>query len=155
MNPTAEQIELGKEILEGLIQHLGSIEHTIYLDQLEDRQILSVAAENHSLLIGRHGETLQAIQTIFNSLLKTRDQTAPYITIDIANYKKDRMEKIMRLAEDAARRVTDYGKPYELRPMNPFERRIVHMVLADKPELETESVGQEPNRKVIVKPAAS
>ncbi len=145
------QIDLGKAILKDILPLLGSEEFTIYEDQLESRQILAISADNHPVLIGRKGENLQALQLLLNSLIKQRDPSAEFITIDIANYKKDRIEHVMRLAEDAAQRVINYGKDYELRPMTAFERRIVHMVLADKPELATESVGEDPHRKVIVR----
>lgn len=150
-----EQIDLGKQILKDILPLLGAEEFTVYEDQLESRQILAISADNHPVLIGRKGENLQAVQLIVNSLIKQRDPNAQFITIDIANYKKDRIEQIMRLAEDAAQRVINYGKDYELRPMTAFERRIVHMVLADKSELTTESIGVDPHRKVIVKLATS
>ena len=57
----------------------------------------------------------------------------------------------MRIAEETAQKVRDYGREQEMRPMNAFERRVVHMVLAEMPELETESIGEDPNRKVIVR----
>lgn len=148
--PTAN-IALGKSILNELLPRLGSSEFSIYEDQLESRQILAISADNHPVLIGRRGENLQALQMLLNSLIKHQDPLSEYITIDIANYKKDRIEQVMRLAEDAAQRVIEYGKDYELRPMTAFERRIAHMVLADKPELTTESVGEDPHRKVIIK----
>jgi spoIIIJ-associated protein len=154
MTISAEQLKLGKEILEGLIEAMGFTEYTIYEDQLESRQILAIAVEDHAVLIGRRGDNLHALQQLFNALLKHKDPSAPYITIDVANYKKDRIEKVMRIAEDAAQKVQDYGKEYSLNPMNAFERRIVHMVLADKSDLETESVGEDPHRKVVVRPRA-
>ena len=57
----------------------------------------------------------------------------------------------MRIAEDAAQKVQVYGHDFELKPMTPYERRIVHMVLADKADLETDSIGEDPHRKVIIK----
>lgn len=152
MTITQEHLELGKTILKDLLSSMGFEDFTIYEDQLESRQILAIAVEDHAVLIGRRGDNLHALQQLFNALLKHRDATAPYITIDVANYKKDRIEKVMRIAEDAAQKVQDYGREYSLNPMNAFERRIVHMVLADKPELETESVGDDPNRKVVIRP---
>lgn len=152
MQLSEEHIRIAKEVIGGLLESMGFQEYTVYEDQLESRQIIAISAENQAVLIGRKGESLAAFQALTNALLRHRDNEIPFITIDIANYKKERIEKIMRLAEDAAQKVRDYGREFEMRPMNAYERRVVHMVLADKPELETESVGDDPNRKVVVRP---
>lgn len=154
MQLSEEHIRIAKEVIGGLLESMGFREYTVYEDQLESRQILAISAENQPILIGRKGESLAAFQALTNALLRHREPEIPFITIDIANYKKERIEKIMRLAEDAAQKVRDYGREFEMRPMNAYERRVVHMVLADKPELETESVGDDPNRKVVVRPKA-
>ncbi|MCC7543599.1 KH domain-containing protein [bacterium] len=147
-----DHIEAGKKVLHDILDAMGFDEYTVYEDQLESRRILSVAVDDHALLIGRKGENLQALQQLMNALLRSDIHDAPFITLDVSNYKKDRIEKIMRIAEDAAHKVQQYGKEFQLKPMSAFERRIVHMVLADKDDLETESVGQDPRRKVIIKP---
>ncbi|QQS26951.1 KH domain-containing protein [bacterium] len=151
MKISEEHITQAKQIISAMLEAMGFVEYTIYEDQLESRQILSIAAENQAVLIGRKGESLTAFQTLFNVILKHQDPTAPFITIDIAGYKKERIEKVMRIAEDTAKKVRDYGREQEMKPMNAFERRIVHTVLAEIPELETESVGEDPNRKVIIR----
>lgn len=151
MKISEEHITQAKQIISAMLEAMGFVEYTIYEDQLESRQILSIAAENQAVLIGRKGESLTAFQTLFNVILKHQDPSAPFITIDIAGYKKERIEKVMRIAEDTAKKVRDYGREQEMRPMNAFERRIVHTVLAEIPELETESIGEDPNRKVIIR----
>lgn len=152
MEISEQHIASAKQILGEILEAMGFEEYTVYEDQLESRQILAVAAENQAILIGRKGESLAAFQILFNAILKHRDPSAPFITIDIAGYKKERIEKVMRIAEDTAQKVRNYGREQEMKPMNAFERRIVHMVLAQIPELETESVGKDPNRKVIIRP---
>ena len=144
-------LETGKIVLQELLESLGFVGATIYEDQLEDKPMLAVSVDDHSLLIGRHGENLQALQILFNSLLRHRDRTIPLLAVDVAGYKKDHLEKIMRIAEEAAKKVSDYGHDFELKPMTAYERRVVHMVLADKPELVTESVGEGYERKVVIK----
>lgn len=151
MKISEEHITQAKQIISAILEAMGFVEYTIYEDQLESRQILSIAAENQAVLIGRKGESLTAFQTLFNVILKHQDPSAPFITIDIAGYKKERIEKVMRIAEDTAKKVRDYGREQEMKPMNAFERRIVHTVLAEIPELETESIGEDPNRKVIIR----
>lgn len=144
-------LALAKQIIANMLEAMGFEEYTVYEDQLESRQILAIAADNQAVLIGRKGESLAAFQILFNALLKHKDSTAPFITLDIAGYKKERIEKVMRIAEETAQKVRDYGREQEMHPMNAFERRVVHMVLAEMPELETESVGKDPHRKVIVR----
>lgn len=144
-------LETGKLVLAELLDSLGFSDAVISQDQLDDSPMLAIAVDEHSLLIGRRGENLYALQTLFNSLLRKRDVTAPLVALDVAGYKKDHLEKIMRIAEDAAQKVQVYGHDFELKPMTPYERRIVHMVLADKSDLETDSVGEDPQRKVIIK----
>src|SRR5689334_20293852 len=101
---TQSNLEIGKEVLTGLLESLGMKEFTVYFDQLEDQQILAVASEDHARLIGRHGDTLYAMQALVNSLIRHRDPSAQFVALDIANYKKDQIEKIMRMAEDAAQK---------------------------------------------------
>jgi spoIIIJ-associated protein len=144
-------LETGKVVLNELLESLGFTGAEISQDQLDDQPMLAVSVHEHSLLIGRRGENLYALQTLFNSLVRRRDTSAPLIALDVAGYKKDHLEKIMRIAEDAAQKVQVYGHDFELKPMTPYERRIVHMVLADKADLETDSIGEDPHRKVIIK----
>lgn len=144
-------IETGKVVLAELLDALGYSDADISQDQLDQQPMLAVSVNDHSLLIGRRGENLYALQTLFNSILRRRDTSAPLVALDVAGYKKDHLEKIMRIAEDAAQKVQVYGHDFELKPMTPYERRIVHMVLADKTDLETDSVGEDPHRKVIIK----
>lgn len=146
-----KHLVLAKKIISEMLTAMGFEEFTIYEDQLESRQILAIAADNQAVLIGRKGESLAAFQTLFNAILKHQDPTSSFITIDIAGYKKERIEKIMRIAEEAAHKVRDYGREQEMHPMNAFERRIVHMVLSQMPELETESIGKDPHRKVVIR----
>ena len=148
-------LETGKVVLSELLEALGFTGVSISRDQLDDQPMLAVSVDEHSLLIGRRGENLFALQTLFNSLLRRRDTSAPLVALDVAGYKKDHLEKIMRIAEDAAKKVQDYGHDFELKPMTPYERRIVHVVLADKTDLETDSQGEDPNRRVIIKKKAA
>lgn len=151
MNISKDHLTQAKQIISTMLEVMGFVEYTVYEDQLESRQIIAIAADNQAVLIGRKGESLMAFQTLFNAILKHQDPTAPFITIDIAGYKKERIEKVMRMAEDTAQKVRNYGREQEMKPMNAFERRVVHMVLAEMPELETESVGEDPHRKVIIR----
>lgn len=155
MKISNEHFTVAKQVVTEMLQAMGFNEFTVYEDQLESRQILSIAVENQAVLIGRRGENLMAFQTLFNALLKHKDPSVPFITIDIAGYKKERIEKVMRIAEETAKKARNYEREQEMRPMNAFERRVVHMVLAEMPDLETESVGEGAHRRVIIRPKKS
>jgi spoIIIJ-associated protein len=105
-------------------------------------------------LIGRHGETLRAIEFLLNQMMKRVDGAAPRCSVDIAGYRAARRNTLEELAREVAARVAESGAEEELQPMNPAERRIVHMVLRDLPAIATESRGEDRERRIVVKPAA-
>lgn len=102
-------------------------------------------------LIGRHGETLQALQQIVTAIVKQHTTERVFVHLDIAGYKQGRTERLAEQVRAEAEKVTTSGEPQALKPMNASERRIVHMTLADMPAVYTESEGEGPNRHVIIK----
>ncbi len=121
--------------------------------RLEESTIhLSVDTDSSGRLIGRHGETLDALQQLINSLVRAHTTEHVYISLDIADYKKGRAEQLTLDAQADARKAVETGQPVRLRPMNAAERRVVHMAIADMPEVETESEGDGRERRVIIKP---
>jgi spoIIIJ-associated protein len=118
----------------------------------ESTIILNVEADSSGRLIGRHGETLDALQQLVNAIVRANTDQAVYISLDIADYKKGRAEQLTQSAQSDARKVIETGEPVRLRPMNAAERRVVHMALADISEVETESEGEGRERRVIIKP---
>lgn len=137
-----------KSLLEELLQHMG-IEATCELD--EENSMLEITTEKHALLIGKRGENLRALQYIFNTLRRRKYPDSQFVAVDVAGYKKDRIAKVKRITEEAAAEVLAYGQPKTLPAMNSFERRQAHMVLADTAELTTESIGEDPNRSIVIK----
>jgi spoIIIJ-associated protein len=105
-------------------------------------------------LIGHRGETLRAIEYLLGQMIKRIDPEAPRVLVDIAGYKQSRKESLQEMAQEIATRVKESGAEEELKPMNPAERRIVHIALREIDGVETESRGEGPTRRIIVKPAA-
>jgi len=106
------------------------------------------------ILIGRRGETLLEIQHLIKIILKRKivpDKNF-YIDLDINNYKKKKIEYLRQLARSEADEVSLSKKEKILAPMPAYERRIIHLELATRGDITTESIGEEPERKVIIKP---
>jgi spoIIIJ-associated protein len=104
-------------------------------------------------LIGQHGDTMRSLQFIVSSALKNQGYQYSRVNVDVADYKKQRADRLSEKAEDWIKRVQESGEPMDLRPMNAADRRIIHK-LADEAGLSTESVGEGRDRYVILKPAA-
>lgn len=109
-----------------------------------------------SLLIGKNGKTLQAlntvVQSIFNHKYKDSQNKPPRISIDINNYNLRQEQKIKDIVNRAIKIVSKTKKPYTLQPMNPRMRRFVHLILKDSKEFQTVSEGEGANRRVVIKP---
>lgn len=142
---------LAKLRLEDILTFYGvnvSVKAVVNENTLE----LSVETDSSSRLIGRHGETLDALQQLVNAIVRSHSAERLYVSIDIGDYKKNRAEQTTEQAQADARVVIETGEPKTLRPMNAAERRIVHMALADIPEVTTDSEGEGRERRVVIKP---
>lgn len=102
-------------------------------------------------LIGRHGQTIDALQYLANAMARSQGLEA-HVVIDAAGYRARRATTLERLARRSANRATSTGMRVPLEPMTAVERKVVHEVLKDDPEVETESAGTEPNRFVVIVP---
>jgi spoIIIJ-associated protein len=113
---------------------------------------LNVAGEDLGILIGRRGQTLAALQYVVRLVVSRRvDRWVP-IVIDVEGYKERRARALETFALEMADRVVSRGTPFTMEPMPPYERRIIHMVLANHARVATESVGQGEERKVVIRP---
>src|SRR5262245_57048711 len=139
-----------KATLEELLQNLG-FPATVEEHHLDDGILLDVKTEDSGRLIGRQGQTLSDLQYLVNRLLFQKDPATPKITVDIAGYRAQAREALVRKAKQAAEKVRRWGDVVELEPLNAFDRRIVHNALKDDPSVETHSVEVEgTNKKAIL-----
>jgi spoIIIJ-associated protein len=114
-----------------------------------------VDGEDVGLLIGRHGQTIDAVQLLcYQTAFRGRSERKR-VTVDAAGYRERQGENLRRQADVAADDAIRDGRPVEMEPMGPNERRVVHEHLRDRPELETYSEGDEPHRFVVVAPLLS
>lgn len=105
-----------------------------------------------NMLIGEHGANLAALEHILKKIIKKKYGDDQKFTLDINDYRMKRLEDLKQDVKAAAKEVRLYQKEVPLRSMSAFERRIVHLLLAEYPDIATESVGQEPDRRVVIKP---
>lgn len=114
--------------------------------------VLQVTGEDAGLLIGRGGETLRALQLLTNMIATKSAPNRGQVIVDVERYRERRAEALRRLARRIADRVASSGRPFTLEPMSPYERRLIHITLAEDPRVTTESIGEGDDRKVSVRP---
>lgn len=120
-----------------------------------EKKILTIAVytpDNARFLIGRNGENLKALEHIMRAMLLKNNKEIAGISVDVNDYKKSRASYVIDLAKETATRVRNTQKAEALCPMTAYERRVVHTELASCPDLSTESIGDEPQRRVVIKP---
>jgi len=105
-----------------------------------------------AILIGEKGETLFELQHLLKAILKKKIKGNFYLDLDINDYKKRKIEYLKELALSIAKEVALSGREKELAPMSASERRIIHLELAEKPDITTQSIGKEPYRRIIIRP---
>ena len=112
--------------------------------------VIDIEGEDLGLLIGRRGDTMYSLQYVVNLALSKRYPDRGSVTVDVEHYRHRREEQVMALAQRMADRVRQTGSPITLEPMSASERRLIHLALADDPNLETNSIGEGENRKVVI-----
>jgi spoIIIJ-associated protein len=129
------------------------MEITANLDIIhEDDQVtIRLTGEDIGIVIGRRGETLDSLQYLLSLVVNRKSSEYTRIILDVADYRQKREDTLIRLANRVADKVTRYKKSLTLEPMNPYERRIIHSTLQNHKYVDTQSVGEEPNRKVVVR----
>jgi len=136
--------------LEGLLEHMGSTARAkVYLDP-EGRYKVILEGEKLGALIGRRGETLDAIQQLTNYSVNKSGEKRVRVHVDAENYRLKREQSLQRLAQKVAARVLKYRRNVTLEPMNAYERHVIHTALQEVEGVTTYSMGTDPNRRVIV-----
>lgn len=155
--PTSEDIEesiqFAKKYLEDLLSFFG-LNTEVHASNSEDEVIELQVPSSHlnGFLIGSKGETMHGLQFLTSSALKSAGHGMNRVNVDIAEYKKQRADRLREKAEEWVKEVKDSGKSKELRPMNAADRRVIHQ-LATEHGLITESVGEGRDRHIVLKPA--
>lgn len=134
-----------------LLKNIG-VSANIEIKNKEEIPIYTIFSDNNSILIGRNGKNLKALQIVVNQhIAKELGKNFKFI-LDINDYKEKRDKSLERLAKNIAREVANTKIAAKLDPMNSYERRIIHNALTNNKRVYTESEGEEPNRYVVIKP---
>ena len=144
---TDERIEI---FIKGLLEHMGSDAVPHAVKNADDTYMVDLVGENLGILIGRRGETLDAIQHLTNYAVNRGASKRVRINVDAENYRLKREESLRRLAQKVAGKVSRYRRNITLEPMNAYERHVIHAALQDHPDVTTFSTGTEPNRRIVV-----
>jgi spoIIIJ-associated protein len=148
-----EALAIGKEILETILGHLGfETEVTMQTGETSKLDVTGTSREKDALgaLIGRRGERLSALQHIVNLMLSRRMGTWTRVLVDVEDYRGRRERQLREIATRAADRVEETGKMLQLDAMPALERRWVHLALRGRPGVRTQSIGEEPERRVVI-----
>jgi spoIIIJ-associated protein len=150
-----EALAAGKVILEQLLVYMGfEVRVEVESGETSRLNVVGEADEREALgaLIGRKGERLSALQHLVNLMLSRQMGTWTRVLVDVEDYRGRRERQLREIAERAASRVLETGKMLQLEPMPALERRWVHLALRNNPDVATQSIGEEPNRRIVVLP---
>ena len=145
----SEEAKRASAFLSGLTERMG-VPVAIALQESPEQLRMQMTGEGMSLLIGRRGETLDALQYLTSLNINRGREEYLRVSIDTENYRAKREEALRKLAIRMAGRAKKSGRRVALEPMNPYERRILHSALQDDPDVTTHSEGEEPYRRVII-----
>ena len=149
-------LDAGKRLLEQLMKHMG-FNVVVNIETGETNRLNVVGADDDEhealgALIGRKGERLSALQHIVNLMLSREMGEWTRVLVDVEGYRGRREQQLREIADRAAARVVETGKMLQLEPMPALERRWIHLALRNHPAVGTQSIGEEPNRRVVVVP---
>lgn len=152
-NSNKEELEVAKkdiqEFLKLFIEKLGSkLEYSVKLQ--ENEILVDINGEDCGSLIGYRGETLNAMQTLISSIANKKVKERIKVILDIQNYREKREKNLIELAEKVSKTVLRNGKNITLEPMSPYERKIIHSALQENSRIETYSIGEGDNRRVVI-----
>ncbi len=143
------KVKLARDYITSILGAIGvNVEYTIY--QNETGAVINIESDNNGTVIGRRGETLDALQYLCSIIANKGDKDYFRITIDCFGYRSKRKETLEHLAAKVAKSVLRSGRSQALEPMNPYERRVIHSAVSEIEGVSSRSVGEEPYRKIII-----
>ncbi|MFH0942161.1 MAG: RNA-binding cell elongation regulator Jag/EloR [Chloroflexota bacterium] len=162
-SPPLAQIDIAgaaREILEELLRRLG-LEASVNLEESQGEPggagqiLLGIQGDDLGILIGRRGQTLAALQYLVRTIVSHRLKVKAPLTIDVEGYRERRAEALQSMARRLADQVVSRREACMMDPMTPYERRIIHVELAEDPDVTTHSIGEGDGRRVVIEPKQS
>jgi spoIIIJ-associated protein len=143
--------EIARGLVDGLLKHMG-VRAQVTVRQGSDPITLDISGRDLGALIGWRGETLRALQSVTNVMVGKHLAEGERIIVDVERYRQRREHTVREIAMRAARQVKMTGDAITLDAMQPFERRAIHLALEGDPDVTSSSIGEEPDRRVVVGP---
>lgn len=140
------------EIVEALMAKMGFDDVEVSARPGDDPVTLEIRGEDLGILIGRRGDSLASLQFMVNAILSKRFKSWPHVVIDVQGYRSRREETLTNLGQRVAERVRRNRRPFTLEAMPANDRRIIHLTLRDRQDVETYSVGEGQGRRVVIAP---
>lgn len=139
------------KILKELFSITGDKELEYKLEKGKNQINLTITGDKVSHLIGYKGKTIESFQSLLNAMLQRENEESAKVFVEVNDYKKRKEEKLKILANKMANNVIKFRKPIRLEPMSAYERLIIHTELAKREDVETESQGEEPRRRIVIR----
>lgn len=139
------------KILKELFKITGDDAIEYKIEKGKNQINLTITGDKVSHLIGYKGKTIESFQSLLNAMLQRENEESAKVFVEVNDYKKRKEEKLKNLANKMANNVIKFRKPIRLEPMSAYERLIIHTELAKRDDVETESQGEEPRRRVVIK----
>jgi spoIIIJ-associated protein len=142
-------VDKALKFLQDILEKM-SIDADVEVKEEDDSVLFKINGDKIGILIGRRGETLDSIQYLTSLVVNKGKGNYKRVVIDIENYREKREETLVKLANKLSEKVVRYKKDITLESMNPYERRVIHSTLQNNSSVRTYSIGEEPNRKVVI-----
>jgi spoIIIJ-associated protein len=149
--PANGKAETARSLVEGLLKHMG-VRAQVSVRTGADPITLDISGRDLGALIGWRGETLRALQSVTNVMVGKHLAEGERVIVDVERYRQRREHTVREIAMRAARQVKMTGDAITLDAMQPFERRAIHLALEGDPDVTSSSIGEEPDRRVVVGP---
>jgi spoIIIJ-associated protein len=151
VTPANGKAETARTLVEGLLKHMG-VRAQVSVRAGSDPITLDISGRDLGALIGWRGETLRALQSVTNVMVGKHLAEGERVIVDVERYRQRREHTVREIAMRAARQVKMTGDAITLDAMQPFERRAIHLALEGDPDVTSSSIGEEPDRRVVVGP---
>ena len=147
----SDVVEFSKDFVKKVVTGMGLEDIILETQRTENYIKITMHSQNSSILIGKGGRTLSSLQNLLRTAIYRQTNIHINVVLDVENYKERQEHNIERLAKKLAKEVLKTKEPITMDSMNSYERRLVHSALAEFKNITTESEGEEPNRKVVIK----
>lgn len=147
-----DKLEIIKKTIKELLEKMNFESEVMIESQDENNLVVNIQTSQAGFLIGQAGANLESLQHLARVLVSKKIAQPIHFILDVNDYRKHRLELLRELAKSIAQQALTEKATLTLQPMPAYERRIIHLTLAENPQVATESIGQEPERRIVIKP---